>query len=36
MESTHAFPTPGDPSFVAVAGRVYHRVRPDPRGDTAI
>ena len=36
MESTHAFPTPGNPSFVAVAGRVYHRVRPDPRGDTAI
>jgi len=36
MESTHAFPTLGDPSFVAVAGRVYHCVRPDPRGDTAI
>lgn len=36
MESTHAFPTPGNPSFVAVAGRVYHRVRPDPRSDTAI
>ena len=36
MESTHAFPTPGDPSFVAVAGRIYHRVRPNPQSDTAI
>ncbi|KAF9791126.1 hypothetical protein BJ322DRAFT_999860, partial [Thelephora terrestris] len=24
MESTHAFPTPGNPSFVAVAGQIYH------------
>lgn len=36
MESTHAFPTPGNPSFVAVAGRVYHRVRMHPQDDTAI
>ena len=36
MESTHAFPTPGNPSFVAVAGRVYHRVCPDPQSNTAI
>ena len=36
MESTHAFPTLRDPSFVAIAGRIYHRVRPDPRGNTAI
>jgi len=36
MESTHAFPTPGNPSFVAVAGRIYHRVRLRPQDDTAI
>ena len=36
MESTHAFPTPGNPSFVAIAGRVYHRVRLRPQDDTAI
>ena len=36
MESTHSFPTPGNPSFVAVAGRVYHRVRSHPQDDTAI
>ena len=36
MESTHAFPAPGNPSFVAVAGRVYHRVRLQPHDDTAI
>jgi len=36
MESTHAFPTPGNPSFIAVAGRIYHRVRLHPQDDTAI
>ena len=36
MESTHAFPTPGNPSFVAVAGQIYHRVRLQPQDDTAI
>lgn len=36
MESTHAFPAPGNPSFVAVAGRIYHRVRLQPHDDTAI
>ena len=36
MESTHAFPTPGNPSFVTVAGRVYHRVRLRPQDDTAV
>jgi len=36
MESTHTFPTPGNPSFVAVAGRVYHHVRLQPQDDTAI
>jgi len=36
MESTHAFPTPGNPSFVAVAGRIYHRIRARPQDDTAV
>ena len=36
MESTHTFPTPGNPSFVAVAGRIYHRIRGCPQDDTAI
>ena len=36
MESTHAFPTPGNPSFVAIAGRIYHRVRAGPHDDTAV
>ena len=36
MESTHAFPTPGNPSFVAISGRVYHRVHLHPQDDTAI
>ena len=31
LESTQEFPSfgPGPPAFVAVAGRIYHRVRPD-------
>ena len=36
MESTHAFPAPGNPSFVAVTGRIYHCVRTCPQDDTAI
>ena len=36
MESTHASPTPGNPSFVVVAGRIYHRIRMRPQDDTAI
>ena len=36
MESTHAFPTPGNPSFVVVAGRIYHRIRMRPQDDTTI
>ena len=36
METTHAFPAPGNPSFVAVAGRVYHRIRSNPQDNTAI
>ncbi|PPR05450.1 hypothetical protein CVT24_007467 [Panaeolus cyanescens] len=30
LETTHAFPTiSGGPSFVAIQGKVYHRIRPD-------
>ena len=36
MESTHTFPTPGNPSFIAVAGRVYHRLRSGPQDNTAV
>ena len=36
MESTHAFPTPGNPSFIAVAGRIYHRVRLRRKANTAV
>ena len=36
MESTHAFPAPGNPSFVAVAGQIYHHVRTCPQDNTAI
>ena len=28
--------TPGNPSFVAIAGRVYHHIRTDPHDDTAV
>ena len=36
MESTHAFPTPRNPSFVAVAGRVFHRIRSTEEDKTAV
>ena len=36
MESTHAFPAPGNPSFVAIVGWVYHRVCPHPQDNTAV
>ena len=30
METTHPFPTvPGPPGFVAIQGRIYHRLRPN-------
>ncbi|KAF9789511.1 hypothetical protein BJ322DRAFT_973041, partial [Thelephora terrestris] len=25
LESSHAFPTPGNPSFVAISRQIYHR-----------
>ena len=36
METTHAFPAPGNPSFVAIARWVYHRIRSSPQDNTAI
>ena len=36
MESSHTFPSPGNPSFIAVAGRVYHRIRPGPEDNNAV
>ena len=36
LESSHAFPTPGNPSFVAISGRVYHRVRGNPDANSAV
>ena len=36
MKSSHTFPTPGTPSFVAVAGRIYHYVGLRPQDNTAI
>jgi len=36
MESTAAFPAPGNPSFVAVAGKVYHRVRTGRNDNNAV
>ena len=36
MESTHTYPTPGNPSFVAVAGQIYHRIRSSPQDNTAV
>jgi hypothetical protein len=36
MESTHAFPSPGNPSFIAIAGRIYHRLRANPQDNTAV
>jgi hypothetical protein len=30
METTHPFPTvPGPPGFLAIQGRIYHRLRPN-------
>jgi len=36
MESTHKFPTPGNPSFFAVAGRIYHCVRARQHDNNAV
>src|SRR5579872_1274497 len=36
LESSHKFPTPGNPSFIAVSGRIYHRLRSHPQANSAI
>ena len=36
MESTHTFPTAGNPNFVVVAGQIYHQIHMHPQDDTAI
>jgi len=36
LESTHTFPVPGNPSFVAISGRIYHRLRNSPEANSAI
>ena len=36
LESSHTFPAPGNPSFVAIAGRVYHRLRSSPEANSAV
>ena len=36
MESSHVFPTPGNPSFVAISGRIYHRLRSGSDANSAV
>ena len=36
LESSHTFPTPGSPSFVAISGRIYHRLRNSSNANSAI
>ena len=36
LESSHAFPTPGNPSFIAISGRIYHRLRGSPQAASAV
>ena len=36
LESSHAFPTPGNPSFIAISGRIYHRLRSHPGANSAV
>ena len=36
LESSHAFPTPGNPSFVAISGRIYHRLRSSSNSNSAV
>lgn len=36
LESSHSFPTPGNPSFVAISGRIYHRLRSSPEANSAV
>lgn len=36
LESTHSFPNPGNPSFIAIAGKTYHALRAGPGDNTSI
>jgi hypothetical protein len=36
LESSHVFPTPGNPSFVAISGRIYHRLRSGSNANSAV
>jgi len=36
MESSHTFPSPAPPSFLAIAGRIYHRIRDNRMDNSAI
>ena len=36
LESTHRFPTPAPPSFVAIASRTYHSIRSHPNDNSTI
>jgi len=36
LESSHVFPTPGNPSFVAISGRIYHRLRSGSNSNSAV
>lgn len=36
LESSHAFPTPGNPSFIAISGKIYHRLRTGSESKSAV
>jgi hypothetical protein len=36
LESSHAFPSPGAPCFLAIAGKTYHRICTQPMDNSAI
>ena len=36
LESSRTFPTPGNPSFVAISGRIYHRLRGSSDANCAV
>jgi len=36
LESSHSFPTPGNPSFIVISGRIYHQLQNGPRSNSAV
>lgn len=36
LESSHTFPTPGNPTFIVISGRIYHRLRSGPDANSVI